>query len=345
MAAAGQLVTVFALTFALSASVLGAAMSGLNRRTALLLALGLFVVGNVATALSTSYAWAMASRVLTAVGAGTITSTASSTVVALTPEARRGWAMSIVLSGLSAATALGLTLGTLIGGVNWRLTLLLVAGLGLVALLGIAWQLPSVVLPPVRLRARLAPLAQGWTVAVLTTTVLLFGGTYTLYAYLEPALAGITLGSVQTLTLVLFLFGLGCLAGTLVFGRLSNRFAPERVVVVNLVVTLLLFAVGPWATVHLATTLPWVTVWGAVAAASTVPEQHRLVTSAPAAPVLLGLNSSSLYLGIGVGGAVGGTALHLVAADHLMWPAAALTVLSLVLTVAFPCRRQRCRLT
>ncbi|MEC3980478.1 MFS transporter [Amycolatopsis sp. H20-H5] len=335
VAAAGQLVTFFALTFALSASVLGAALSGLNRRTALLLALGLFVVGNVATALATDYTWVLIFRVLTAVGAGTITSTASGTAVALTPEARRGWVMSIVLGGLSAATAIGLPLGTLVGGVDWRLTLYGVAGLGLVAMAGIALRLPPVVLPAVRLRVRLAPLAHGWTVAVLVTTVLLFSGTYTLYTYLAPAVASVTLGSVATLTVVLLLFGLGCLTGTLVSGRLSDRFQPERVVTVNLVASLVLLLLGPWATAHLASTLVWVAVWGAVASASTVPQQHLLVRSSPAsAPVLLGLNSSAIYLGICLGGAVGGLGLRVVEPDHLEWPAAILTALALLLTLA-----------
>lgn len=40
-----------------------------------------------------------------------------------------------------------------------------------------------------------------------------------------------------------------------------------------------------------------------------MPQQHRLVALGPtAAPVLLGLNSSALYLGIALGGALGGLA-------------------------------------
>jgi DHA1 family inner membrane transport protein len=342
VAAAGQLVTFFALTFAVSAAVMGAALSGLNRRTALLVALGLFAAGNVATALATSYGWVMAFRVFTAVGAGTITSTASSTAVALSPEARRGWVMSIVLGGLSAATTIGLPLGTLIGGVDWRLTLFAVAGLGLLALGGVL-TLPPVRLPVVLLRARLAPLASPWTVAVLATTVLLFSGTYTLYTYLAAATAGATGGAVGTLTVVLLVFGLGCFAGTLLSGRLSDRFPPARVVAVNLVATLVLLAAGPWAMGALAPALVWCTAWGVLASASTVPQQQRLVASSPAsAPVLLGLNSSAIYLGISLGGAAGGAALHALPAARLAWAAAALTTLALALTVIVAAAERRC---
>ncbi|WP_197696477.1 MFS transporter [Nocardia terpenica] len=116
--AAGQLVTVFAVTFAVASPVLGAATSGLNRRTALILALSIFVVGNAATALGTGYGAVMAARIVTAAGAGIITSAASSTAAAVAPPQRRGAALAFVMGGLTTATALGLPLGTLIGGTD-----------------------------------------------------------------------------------------------------------------------------------------------------------------------------------------------------------------------------------
>lgn len=67
--AAGQLVTVFALTLAISAPITGALTGSLDRRSALLIALAVFVIGNAATALGTGYEVVMAARVVTAVGA------------------------------------------------------------------------------------------------------------------------------------------------------------------------------------------------------------------------------------------------------------------------------------
>ncbi|WP_432093145.1 MFS transporter [Streptomyces sp. bgisy100] len=335
VAVAGQLVTVFALTFAVSASVLGTLTSGLDRRTALLLALGIFVVGNVVTALGTVYAAVLAARVLTAAGAGMITSVASSTAAALAPPDRRGWAMSVVLGGLSASTAVGLPLGTLIGGVNWRLTLLVIAGLGLLAMAGIAVKLPRVVLPASTLRERFAPLRRPWIVGSLLTTVLLFAGTYLLYTYIAAALTGVTHGSVGRLTLILSLFGAGSVVGTLVSGRLSDRFAPTRILTVTLLATAVVLAVGPWATAGTGTTLVWSALWGACASVSTVPLQYRLVAHAPAAsPVLLGLNSSAIYLGISLGGGLGGSLLAWLEARYLGLPAAVLCLLALLLTLA-----------
>ncbi|NUR61865.1 MAG: hypothetical protein HOV87_24880 [Catenulispora sp.] len=47
--------------------------------------------------------------------------------------------------------------------------------------------------------------------------------------------------------------------------------------------------------------------WGAASWCQTPPQQHRLITAAPAeAPLLMALNASSIYIGIGLGTATGG---------------------------------------
>ncbi|CAL9665986.1 Purine efflux pump PbuE [Streptomyces sp. enrichment culture] len=123
--------TVFALTPALSAPVTGALTSGLDRRSALLIASGVFVIGKAVTASGTGHEVVMGARIVTAVGAGVITSAASSTAAAIASPERRGRAPAFVPGGLTSATALGLPLGTLIGRTDWHITLWAVAGIGL----------------------------------------------------------------------------------------------------------------------------------------------------------------------------------------------------------------------
>ncbi|MEU5832691.1 MFS transporter [Streptomyces diacarni] len=307
--AAGQLVTVFALVMAVSAPVTGALTSGLDRRSALLIALGLFVIGNVATALGTSYAMVMAARVATAVGAGTINSAASSTAAALAPPEQRGRALAFVLGGLTLATALGLPLGTLIGRADWHLTLWAVSGVGLLAAGGIAIGLPAVRLPAASLSDRLRPLKQGRVLALLAVTSSAFLGAYTLYTYIAPALREATGGHESLLILALLAWGVGTLAGNIAAGRLADRHDPARVLTGALASATLALALSPLATRALAPALVWAAVWGVTLGLVVVPQQHRLVALAPAAtPVLLGLNSSALYVGIALGGGLGGLA-------------------------------------
>ncbi|MFF0869762.1 MFS transporter [Nonomuraea sp. NPDC003560] len=331
--AAGQLVTVFALVMALSAPIMGALTGGLDRRTALLIALGVFVAGNAVTALGTGYEVVMIARVVTAVGAGMINSAASSTAGAIAPAERRGRALAFVLGGLTAATATGLPLGTLIGRADWHVTLWAVAGGGLVAALGIAVGLPEVRLPAASLGERLRPLKEGRVVALLAVTTLVFLGAYTLYTYIGPALREATGGSEPLFAAVLLAWGVGVLAGNLVAGRLVDRYDPAHVLTGPLAVAAVALALTPVATGTFVSTLAWAAVWGVALGVVVVPQQHRLIALGPAAaPVLLGLNSSAIYIGMALGGGLGGLAQEwfAVVPAALGLPAAGVTAVALL---------------
>jgi predicted MFS family arabinose efflux permease len=334
--AAGQLVTVFALTLAVAAPVLGWLLSPLDRRKALQLALIVFVVGNVVTALSPTYLLAWLARVLTAVGAATITATASSAAVAITPAERRGRAMALVIGGLTLSTALGMPLGNLIGGVNWRLTLWAVAALGVVAAIGISVALPKVMLPVTSLTARLAPLRQPKVLTILVVILLVMAGHYTVYTYIGAVTAGATAGSFpQAMTMILFVWGVGVLVGNFLAGHLADNLPGRGIAVAALAGGTVLLAISPLAVSHLVVACVWAAIWGTTDGMVSVVQQHRLVTLAPAsAPVLLGLNSSAIYLGVAMGGGLGGLAQDWLSVTVLGVPAAVLALLATTITLA-----------
>lgn len=334
-AAAGQLVTVFALTLAIAAPVLSWLLSSLDRRNALQMALAVFVVGNIATALSPSYSIMMTSRVLTALGAATITALASSAAVAIAPEERRGRAMALVIGGLTLSTALGMPLGNLIGSVDWRLTLWSVAGLGVLATLGIWASLPRISLSAVSLTARLAPLRQAKVLMFLAATALVMAGHYTVYTYIGAITADATAGSVpHALTLILFAWGLGVLSGNFLAGSWVDKISSVKVAVVALGGGVVMLAISPLTVSHLAVVVVWALVWGATDGMVSVVQQHRLVMIAPAsAPLLFGLNSSAIYVGVAMGGVLGGITQEWLAIALLGVPAAIMALLATLLTV------------
>ncbi|MCT2592192.1 MFS transporter [Streptomyces sp. N2-109] len=333
--AAGQLVTVFALTLAVAAPILSWLLSALDRRKVLQLALIVFVAGNVATALSPSYPIALSARMLTAAGAATITATAASAAVAITPPERRGRAMALVIGGLTLSTALGMPLGNMIGGIDWRLTLWAVAALGVVAAIGISGALPKVVLPATSLMARLAPLRQPKVLSILAVTLLVMAGHYAVYTYIGAVTAGATNGSFpQAFTMILFLWGAGVLVGNFFAGHLVDKRPVLGVAVGALAGGTVLLAISPLTVNSLAVAGVWAAVWGATDGMASVVQQHRLVTLAPASsPMLLGLNSSAIYLGVAMGGGLGGLAQDWLSVTLLGVPAAVLALLATTVTV------------
>ncbi|MGP3974204.1 MFS transporter [Streptomyces sp. 8N114] len=334
--AAGQLVTAFALTLAVAAPVLSWLLSPLDRRKALQLALIVFVLGNVATALSPNYPIALSARILAALGAATITATASSAAVAITPAERRGRAMALVIGGLTLSTALGMPLGNLIGSVDWRLTLWAVAALGVVAAIGISVSLPTVVLPATSLTARLAPLRQPKVLTILVATLLVMAGHYTVYTYIGAMTAEATTGSFpQALTLILFAWGDGVLAGNFFAGYLVDKRPALGVAIAALAGGTVLLAISPLTVSHLTIASVWAAVWGATDGMASVVQQHRLISIAPAsAPMLFGLNSSAIYVGVAVGGVLGGFSQDWLSVTLLGLPAAVLAVVATTVTLA-----------
>lgn len=336
VSAAGQLVTVFALTFAVTAPLLGAATGSLPRRAALLGALCVFVAGNAVTALGTSYEVVLAARVVAAAGAGLIGSTAFSAAAAIAPPERRGRALAFVMGGLAAAAALGLPIGTLIGAADWRLTLWAVAALGLLAGVGVALWMPKISLPAASLAGRLEPMKDSWVLGVLAVTVAALAGMHLLYTYIATALEPATGGSQRLLTIVLLAWGVGIVVGNTLVGRLTDRYPPERVLLFGLVCLAGILAVGPAVvSFGMTSSVVWAAAWGVCMSLPVIPQQHRLAIRAPkATPVLLGLNSSAIYMGVAVGGALGGILQTWIPATQLGLPAAGVAAISFVIALS-----------
>ncbi|WP_433324485.1 MFS transporter [Spirillospora sp. CA-294931] len=340
--AAGQLVTAFALAFAVSAPVLGAMTSAMSRRSALLLGLAIFVVGNAATALGPSYPAVMLARIVTAGGAGLIGAAAFSAAAAIAPPERRGRALAFVMGGLTLAIAFGLPAGTLIGGADWRLTLWAVAGLGVVAMAGAAAVLPEISLPVDSLRARLAPLREPWVFGMLAVTVMTLAGTHVLYTYISPAVGQATGGSTTRLTVVLLAWGVGNMAGNALAGRLSDRHPPERVVTAGLAAAAVLLALSPLTVKAMPVAVAWAVLWGVCVSLPVVPQQSRLVARAPSASaLLLGLNNSAIYVGVALGGGLGGLLQDRLTPGRLGLAAAAVSLAGLAANLATTSRSKR----
>ncbi len=155
---AGQMVTLYALSYAVMAPVMAAVAGGWPRKLLLVSALGIFVAGNVMSALATDLHTVLLSRVVAGLGAAMFAPTALGVAAALATPERRGRALATVTAGLAGATALGAPIGTFIGGLaNWRSTLWFVALLGLVSMVGVWTMLRAVPQPPrIALRERLA---------------------------------------------------------------------------------------------------------------------------------------------------------------------------------------------
>ncbi|HET7362424.1 MAG TPA: MFS transporter [Burkholderiales bacterium] len=338
ISAAAQMVSVYAASYALLTPVMATLTAGWSRRRVLIFGLAAFIASNVLTACAPSLLIALASRAIAGLGGATFSPTASAVAAALVAPQHRGRALGIVLAGLSAATALGAPLGTMIGSLgNWRATLWMVAALATLAGAGLLALVPETAKPPhTTLAQRLAPLAMPRVIVMLATTFIVMLGVFLVYTYISVVFKHATHGSGAALAVLISVWGIGATIGSLSAGRLADRFGNRTVL--NSAVALLTtdFLLLPWTGTTFASAAIALAVWGVCGWGFVVCQQHRFVSMNSAwGPILLALNACAIYLGIAASAALGAVALDGLGARYLPVLGALLIAVGGVLAEAF----------
>jgi len=311
--AAGQMITVYALAYALMTPVMATLTAQWPRRTVLAGGLVVFIVGNVLTAMVSTFDLVLLSRALAGLGGAMFTPAASAMAAGLVSPERRGRALAIVMAGLSGATALGAPIGTLVGSLgDWRLTMWFVAALGLLALVGVRLLLPQMAPPPrLRLAERLAPIGDLRVAMTLLTTLFVLSGLYTVYNYVSLAFEPATGGDGSLLAALISMWGIAAIAGNLAAGFLTDKFGSRRIINAAAAVAALDFALMPVTSGTFIGASVTLIIWGFAGWGVLVPQQHRLIGIAPVkAPLLIALNAAAIYIGVSASGALGAAVLQ-----------------------------------
>ncbi|WP_085044272.1 MFS transporter [Ensifer aridi] len=319
-AASGQLVTIFAVSYAILAPLSAWALAGWSRRNTLLLAMTVFTIGNVLSAFAVSFEVLAASRILAALGAASYTPQAVAAVSDLVPGERKGRALSIVYGGMTVATALGVPLGTLVGEIlGWRATFLLIVGLGILSLAGLASVLPSLAAPGAhRLRDRLSAITQPAVLFTLSITFLAALSEHVSYSYISVILAETRWHDLPVLPIALAFFGAGAVIGNFAAGYGTDRFGNRTVIIVAVAAQSAALLALSFFQSEAGLACLALFIWGIAGWMYLVPIQHRLLElSKSYGAFTVSLNSSVLYLGIGGGGAVGGAFISFVSPSEL----------------------------
>ncbi|MDJ1137303.1 MFS transporter [Streptomyces iconiensis] len=344
VAAAGQLVTVFAVVYAVGAPTLSVMCERFAKRTVLVVGLLLFVVANAVAALAPGYWFLMGARVAAALCAAAVASAAFATAAAGAPDGAQGRYLGVVTAGMTAALFSGVPLGSWLGGAfGWRATFWTIAAVAAVAAVGLLATAPAVPgSAPAPLRERLAPLRNRAVLRLVTVTFLAAGGGLMFYTYLGPYTAEVAHGSYGLLSFVLFLVGAAGLAGALLSGRAADSWGPQR--------SLRLVLAGHAVALALAAGLVFsgigdryvltavIACWAFFAWALTPPVQGSiLAAAAPSAGMTaLSLNIAGLYLGTGVAAATGGVAVGTLGIAYVPLIAAVLMALAFLLSPSAP---------
>jgi len=305
---AGIVITSYAVAYALL-SPIGAAITGrLRRRTVLAAALGLFCLGTLLSALSTTLTLLALSRLIVALGAALYTPLSAGVAVAIAPVEERGRALAKVFAGMSMAQVVGVPAGAFLAyRFGWHAPFFLVAALAALFAVVLLRMVPrDIHVPAGSVSSILTALGNLRLMLAVSFTALLMTSVYIVFTFFGPLIEASTGADAQMVPLYFALFGIGAVSGNFIGGYLSDRFGALRTLVLVCIahmIMLPLFSVMPWN--------PWllallVTVWSGFAWCFMPPQQARLVAIAPNAPALaLALNAAMVYGGIAIGSSIG----------------------------------------
>jgi len=317
VAVAAQLVTSFTLAYGLGSPIFVALTPAHRQRAGLLLALGLFVIANAASALAESFTALMAWRAIAGIGAGVYLAMSIGASAAVSIPERRGKAIAIIMGGMASGVVLGVPLSLLIAEqLGWQAALWLVTLLGLVAFFGLLLKLPSLpAATATTLGEKLAILGDSHVLVILLVSLLAAIASLGMYTFIAPLLADPAYGAVRSVTPYLWVWGIGGVLGSFLIGPLVDRirgpvltFAIMLILAVSLFVLPLAAALNTWLVM-----LP-IALWGAVGWALQVPQNNELILARQAqgdGNLAIALNESALYLGSAIGAAAGGFVLLL----------------------------------
>ncbi|MBS0249085.1 MAG: MFS transporter [Proteobacteria bacterium] len=332
--AAGQMTTVYAITYALLAPTIAAVAASVPRKRLLLSGLSLFVVANLATAFSPTFGIALLTRAIAGLGAAIFSPTAMGAGALLVPPERRGFALAVIVAGLTTATAIGSPAGAVIGGLgDWRWTMGFVSALGAASFFGVWAFLSEMPLAPaITLRQRLAPLADTRIALTLATTLLAMSGIFIPYTYFAVVFDRAIGGNAAMIGALLVAWGLAGTLSNLLAGHFIDRIGTRKVLVAMLVTLIIDIALTPWTGAYVWSSILAIAIWGACGWGILVPQQHRLVTLAPPiAPVVVGLNTSGTYLGVTMAGVVGAAGIRTLSGHELGFIAAGILAAAFLL--------------
>ena len=309
---AGLLVTIYALTVVIGGPLLTIATTRVPRTPLIMALMGLFVIGNVGTALAPSFEAMVVFRVITALPHATFFALCLVLATSLVAPEFQGRVIARVTLGLNLATVLGVPLGTLIGAqLGWRWSFAIIAMFQLVVTAALIASTSNAAPSHQTGRAtsELRVFARGTVLWAIGLTALSQAALFVVFTYIAPYLTEHATISASTVTVALFIFGLGSVVGNQLGGYFADK-ALDRTLYVALsalafsLLVLFVFGSTPWFA------FTWMFVLGATGFSIIPPLASKLIGAASDAPHLAAtVNIAGFQLANAAGAWIGSVAL------------------------------------
>ncbi|REH97949.1 chloramphenicol resistance protein [Staphylococcus felis] len=334
----GQLVTIYAFTFALTGPILVKLTSRYSPKVVLLSAIVFFVVGNLMIALSPNFVILIIGRIISSAAAALIVVKILAVTVVLSRPEHRGKMLGIVYTGFSGSNVFGVPIGTLIGDwLGWRFTFGMIIAVGVLAGILLAVYLPKQLTThheePVTSTKQ--PLHHKREIfKLLSITFIVLTANSAAYIYINPLILSGD-HTIQFVSLALLVIGIAGMLGTSMGGYLTDRLSPKKwlLISVSCFIAIMLILNQLWSTsIWL---LLFLFIWHIIQWSTNPAIQSGLIDQAQGDHShVMSWNMSALNAGIGFGALLGGIIVSHISLFATLYIASLLGVMALVIVIS-----------
>lgn len=332
VSAAGQLTSIFSITFALAAPLALVLTTRFERKAILVSALGVFIASNILASLSPDYGVLFAARIGMAMASAAVCLIATMLATELVTRAMRGRAIGIIFVGISGSMVAGVPTGMIVNEwLGWRTVFLCLASAAALVLLLSMHALSGAGRSQPGLSPYTPHLKSFRLVSAQLVSIMMIGGHFVLFAYLTPYLLEAVHVSSQRIIWAMLAFGLAGMTGGYLGGLLADKLSPRLAIVLTPLLYLTALMAIP-AAINSGTVFGMVLmIWACLSWMISPVVQSFLMTTDPAtAEAGVGINLSAMHVGVALGTATGGIALEYMSLQALPWTGCVLVGLSLL---------------
>lgn len=340
----GQLVTLYAITFAIAGPILVKLTNRFSPKPVLLWTLLAFIVGNLMIAMAPNFTILVVGRVISSAAAALIVVKILAITALLTAPQNRGKMIGIVYSGFSGANVFGVPIGTIIGDlVGWRYTFIFIVIVSVLVGILMYIYIPNSNIEPSPNNDNKQQTKQATTGRILrpievakylAITFLLLVANSVTFIYINPLMlsGGHDLSFVS---IALLINGVAGMIGTSMGGFLSDKLTSKRwltIATILFIVMLLSLNFFLTGTVML---LAIIFIWNIMQWSTNPAVQSGIIEHVDGdTSQVMSWNMSSLNAGIAIGGVVGGLVVSNLDVHATTYFSATIDVIALIIIIS-----------
>ncbi len=247
LSAVGQLVSLFALPYAIMTPVLALTTGRFRRHTLLKVYCVIFVAGNLVSALSTTFAGLVAARIAMGAIAGALLALGTTYIPELVGTKRMGFVISVVYASYSVAMIVSTSLGKIVAdALSWHVAMwaVFVLALATCALLVLFMPRSGNTDEPSTFAEQVQLLREPCIIFGMLIFVFGVGAVYVFYSFITPYLEQILGMDTMGASTTLMFYGAICLVSNLAGGWVDTRFGMKALPPIFVVIALVLAGIS-----------------------------------------------------------------------------------------------------